>query len=77
MAFLETVYFACSYGMVKLGNLPINGTIIKANTSNQHSISEEDLELVRNWNKMLKTTTRITGIISKIKLQKAKITYAI
>ncbi len=33
--------------MVKLGNLPIDGTIIKAKASNQHSISEEDLELVQ------------------------------
>jgi len=46
-AFLETVYFARSLGMVKLGNLPIDGTIIKAKASNQHSISEEDLELVQ------------------------------
>lgn len=46
MAFLETVYFARSLGMVKLGKLPIDGTIIKANASNQHSISEEELELV-------------------------------
>ncbi|MEG3225322.1 MAG: hypothetical protein BME94_07365 [Methanobacteriales archaeon Met13] len=46
MAFLETVYFARSLGMVKLGDLPIDGTIIKANASNQYSIGEEELELV-------------------------------
>jgi len=45
-AFLETVYFARSLGMVKLGKIPIDGTIIKANASNQHSISKEELELV-------------------------------
>jgi len=33
--------------MVKLGKLPVDGTIIKANTSNQHTISKEDLKLVK------------------------------
>lgn len=47
MAFLETVYFARTLGMVKLGKLPIDGTIIKANASNQHTISKEDLKLVQ------------------------------
>lgn len=48
IAFLETVYFARSLGMTKLGKLPIDGTIIKANASNQHSISEKELELVQS-----------------------------
>jgi|GEM_PF-6691699 len=47
MAFLETVYFARSFGRVKLGKIPIDSTIIKANASNQHTISEEDLKLVQ------------------------------
>jgi len=33
--------------MVKLGKLPVDGTIIKANASNQHTISKEDLKLVQ------------------------------
>jgi len=40
------VYFARTLWTVKLGKLPVDGTIIKANTSNQHIISKEDLKLV-------------------------------
>jgi len=33
--------------MVKLGKLPVDRTIIKANASKQHTFSKEDLKLVK------------------------------
>jgi len=33
--------------MVKLSKLPVDGTIIKSNASNQHTISNEDLKLIQ------------------------------
>jgi len=43
---LETIEFSKAQGLVKLGHISIDGTKIKANASNQYSISEEELELV-------------------------------
>ncbi len=46
-AFLETVHFAKSQGMVKLGHISIDGTKIKANASNNHTITGEELKLIK------------------------------
>lgn len=40
--FLETVNFAKSQGMVKLGHISVDGTKIKSNASKNHTITERD-----------------------------------
>lgn len=39
--------FSKAQGLVKLGHISIDGTKIKANASNNHTITKEELELVK------------------------------
>ncbi|MBM4240688.1 MAG: IS1182 family transposase [Euryarchaeota archaeon] len=46
-AFKKTVTFSKSIGMVKLGHIAIDGTKIKANASNNHTLTEKEIDNIK------------------------------